>query len=188
MTEHTHNSSSRMTLWHRPSFWIAITTIALLIVAIGTMRMYATASSSSSSSNLQHAPGSTTVLAVITNSGSTNAPASTLTLHSDGSALLHYFQDSCACIQTNPGRFVDKTFPVGTFSLIQLQSTLTQIGNVSAIPNYGCLKSISFGSTTTITYQGKTSGDVSCLSRADASIYLTLKTEVNGIYQQAIKR
>src|SRR5438552_1449840 len=128
MMDHNHNSSPRIALWRRPTFWIAITVILLLIVVIGTMSMHATASSSGNSNNVQHTSHSTTILALITNSGSANAPASTLTLHTDGSATLHYLPASCTCVQTNPGRFVDKTFPPGTFTLTQLQSTLSQIG------------------------------------------------------------
>ena len=123
-------------------------------------------------------------LVVITNSGSTNMPESTLTINTDGSGSLMYHKDTTA---GNSSRFVDKTFPAGTFNIAQLKNLLRQIGNVSAIPDHGCIKSISFGSTTTITYQGKTSGDISCLSNADLKIYLDAKEQVEALYTQALK-
>jgi len=123
-------------------------------------------------------------LVVITNSGSTNTRASTLTINTDGSGSSMYRKDTTA---GNSSRFVDKTFPAGTFKVAQLKNLLTQIGDVSAIPDHGCIKSISFGSTTTITYQGKTSGDISCLSKADLKIYLDAKEQVEALYTQALK-
>ncbi|GAC1342428.1 MAG: hypothetical protein NVS4B7_01740 [Ktedonobacteraceae bacterium] len=185
---HANNPSAKMKLWRRPSLWIAVVSIALLLTAIITMSMRATASSLPHKQRVQPMPHTTAVLAVITNSGSTNTPQSTLTVNTDGSGSLHYQKDGCACVQQNSNRFVDKTFPVGTFNIAQLKSTLTQAGDVSAIPNHGCIKSVSFGSTTTVTYQGKTSGDLSCLSNTDLKIYLSVKAEVQTIYEQASKR
>ena len=76
---------------------------------------------------------------------------------------------------------MDKTFAAGTFESSQLANILTQIKDVGTIPNHDCLKSASFGSTTTITYQGKTSGDISCLSNEDPKIFLDLKDVVQRI-------
>jgi hypothetical protein len=112
------------------------------------------------------------ILAVITNSGSTNMPGSTLTINNDGSGSLTYRRGAQ---EQRFQRYVDKIFTAGTFDSSQLASVLAQIQDVSTIPNHNCVKSVSFGSTTTITYQGKTSGDLSCLSNADEKIFLDLK-------------
>jgi hypothetical protein len=64
-----------------------------------------------------------------------------------------------------------------------LAALLTKIKDVSAIPDHGCLKSVSFGSTTTITFQGKTSGDLSCLSKEDTPLFLDLKHQVQAMHK-----
>ena len=120
-------------------------------------------------------------LVVITNSGSTNTPAFTLTIHQDGSGKLTYQKGSHA---ERFARFKDKTFPAGTFDSQQLSSQLSGIKDVSTIPNHNCLKSASFGSTTTVTFQGKTSGDLSCLSNQDTPVFLDLKDTVQKISTQ----
>jgi hypothetical protein len=120
------------------------------------------------------------VLAVITNSGSTNAPASTLTVYQDGSGVLTYQKGKSAARFAN---LHDQTFPAGTFASTKLAALLAKIKDVSTIPNHGCLKSVSFGSTTTITFQGKTSGDLTCLSKEDTPLFLDLKHQVQAIHK-----
>lgn len=112
------------------------------------------------------------VLAVITNSGSTNMPGSTLTINNDGSGSITYQKRAQ---EQRFQRYLNRTFVPGTFESSQLANMLTQIQDVSTIPNRNCLKSASFGSITTITYQGKTSGDLSCLSNEDPKIFLDVK-------------
>src|SRR5437879_3615229 len=126
----------------------------------------------------RHPQDTNGVLAVITNSGSTNAPGSTLTIMKDGSGSLTYQKGAQ---EERFSRFVNKTFPRGTFESNQLENMLIQIKDVGTIPNRDCLKSVSFGSTTTITYQGKTSGDLSCLSNEDSKIFLDLKKLVQSM-------
>src|SRR2546430_220369 len=182
MREHADNSTPKGKLWRRPLLWIALGMAIILLVIIGTISMHTTANS------FQNAAPKEGPLVVITNSGSTNTPESTLTINTDGSGSLVYRKDTCAmCTIGNSSRFVDKTFPAGTFNIAQLKNLLTQIGDVSAIPGHGCIKSISFGSTTTITYQGKTSGDVSCLSNADRPGYVDVKEQVEALFMQALK-
>ncbi|HLQ27772.1 MAG TPA: glycosyltransferase family 9 protein [Ktedonobacteraceae bacterium] len=111
-------------------------------------------------------------LAVITNSGSTNAPGSTLAINRDGSGTVTYLKGTQ---QERFKRYVNSTLPAGTFESSQLENILTQIKDVGTIPDRHCLKSTSFGSTITITYQGKTSGDLSCLTNEDPKIFLDLK-------------
>jgi hypothetical protein len=122
------------------------------------------------------------VLAVITDSGSTNKPGSTITINRDGSGSV-IFQRSAG--ERRFGQYVNKTFPPNTFESNQLETILTQINDVDTIPKHNCIKSISFGSVTTITYQGKTSGDLNCLSGEDPQIFLDLKNLVQRIRAQA---
>ena len=178
MREHADNSTPKRKLWRRPRLWIALGMAIILLVIIGTISMHTTANS------FQNGAPKGSLLVVITNSGSTNTPKSTLTLNTDGIGSLVYHKDTTL---GNSSRFVDKTFPAGTFNIAQLKNLLTQIGDVSAIPDHGCIKSISFGSTTTITYLGKTSGDITCLSKADLKIYLDAKVQVEALYTQALK-
>jgi len=51
-------------------------------------------------------------------------------------------------------------FPPGTIDTKALLSLLTEIGDVSRIPTGPCPKSISLGTTTKISYAGRTSGDL----------------------------
>ena len=82
---------------------------------------------------------------VIQNSGSTNAPAYTVTVNPDGSG--------------SDTRH-DRQYAADTLDYRSLQATL------QAVPNWRfrshCVKSASFGTTVTITYNGRTSGDISC--------------------------
>lgn len=92
-------------------------------------------------------------LASITNSSSTNTIGYTLTLYSDGSGVLRYAEPIIK----------GQHFPAHTFNTQQLAAQLNMVKDVSHIPSSPfCIKSSSFGTTTTITYQGKTSPDLSC--------------------------
>src|SRR2546421_12529779 len=158
MREHAYNSTPTGNLWRRPQLWIALGMAIILLVIIGTISMHSTANS------FQNAAPKEGSLVVITNSGSTNTPESTLTINTDGSGSLMYHKDTTA---GNSNKFVDKTFAAGTFKGAQLKKLLTQKSDVSAIPPHSCLKYISFCSTTNITYPGKNSGDISFLSKTD---------------------
>ncbi len=130
------------------------------------------------SSVFQHSQDTNEVLAAITNSGSTNKPGSTIMINKDGGGTL-LFQKRAG--ERRFKQYVNKIFPPNTFESNQLEMILTQIKDVETIPKRNCIKSISFGSITTITYQGKTSGDVSCLSDEDAKIFQDLKNLVQRI-------
>lgn len=163
--------------------WIVVAIIIVLVLIIISRARQAKARNTATTStqpppNTQTSQSTRDVLAVITNSGSTNMPGSTFTIYKNGSGALTY-QKRATQIGFHQE---DKTFPAGTFDISQLEKTLAQIADVSTIPNHNCVKSVSFGSTTTITYQGKTSGDLSCLSNADAQIFLDLKHLVEGLY------
>ncbi len=153
--------------------WIAASAIAVLLFIIVFRYVQARARRM-----LRPPQGTSGVLAEITNSGSTNTPGSTLAINRDGSGTLTYQKGT---EEERFRRYVNKTFPAGTFESSELENILTQIKDVGTVPNHDCLKSASFGSTTTITYQGKTSGDISCLSNEDAKIFQDLKDVVQRI-------
>ncbi len=122
---------------------------------------------------MKHIANTEQTLAIVKNSGSTNTPGWTLTILRDGSGHLSYENVSPRQLFFHP--YEDKAYAAGTFNSNQLESLLTQIDDVSSIPDHGCLKSASFGSKTTISYNGKTSGDLSCLSERDEQLFVRLK-------------
>jgi hypothetical protein len=122
------------------------------------------------------APTGTNILAIINVSGSTNTFPYSITVYQDGSAK--------AAVE---GSTSSETLPPKTVNIVQLQGLLNQIGDVSKIANGSCAKSVSFGTTTTISYNGNTSGDLQCLKddstepRADkdlAAFVANLQAEV----------
>src|SRR5690348_8840826 len=155
MSEHNKSSFLHIFLTRRGLLVSAIVVCIVLLVITAINR------SAMAGSTMQQKDN---VLAVITNSGSTNAPASTLTVYQDGSAVLAYQKGKSAARFAS---YHNQTFPAGTFASNKLATLLGKIKDVSTIPDHGCLKSASFGSTTTVTFQGKTSGDLSCLSSED---------------------
>lgn len=114
---------------------------------------------------------------LITNSGSTNAPGSTLTINPDGSGSINYKKGHWPF-----GLYKNKTFAAHTFDSNQFKSILAEIKGVHSIPNHGCLKSVSFGAVITITYDGETSGDISCLSAQDGKVLYDLRILVQSTY------
>jgi hypothetical protein len=100
------------------------------------------------------------VLAVITQSRSTNTRGYKIVIHNDGSAIAEIEGASFAG-RVDPPR--SQQFPAGTIDTKTLRRLLAEIGDVSSIPTGGCAKSVSFGTRTEITYQGKTSGDLQCI-------------------------
>ena len=184
MPEQDDNTPQQKIKRHRPLLWIFISIVIAIIVlgSIGVLSIHANANNTQ-----QPAQQKSAQLAVITNSGSTNAPASTLTIYIDGSGKLAYQRNTCPiCVKFNPHRFLDKTFPAGTFAVAQLATVLSQVKDVSTIPNRTCLKSVSFGSSTMITYNGKTSGDVSCLFLNDGQAFMTVKKLVMALFTKAV--
>lgn len=105
-------------------------------------------------------PDAQGVLAVITQSRSTNTRGYTVTIHNDGSATAEIEGATVAGRAELPR---SQQFPAGTIDTKTLRSLLTEIGDVSKIPTGGCAKSVSFGTRTEITYAGKTSGDLQCI-------------------------
>ncbi len=114
---------------------------------------------------------------LITSSGSTNTPGSTLAIHSDGSGSIHYKKGLWPF-----GRYKDTTFAAHTFDSNQFKAILAEIKGVHSIPNHNCPKSVSFGVSITITYDGQTSGDISCLSTQDGKALYDLHVLVQSTY------
>jgi hypothetical protein len=104
--------------------------------------------------------GVESILAVITQSGSTNSRGYKVVIHNDGSATAEIGGTSFA-FRTEPSR--SQQFPSRTIDTKTLRRLLTQIGDVSRIPIGSCAKSVSFGTRTQITYASKTSGDLQCI-------------------------
>jgi hypothetical protein len=105
-------------------------------------------------------PGVESILAFITQSGSTNSRGYKVVIHNDGSATVAIDGTGFA-LRTEPSR--SQQFPPGTIDTDTLRRLLTQIGDVSRIPTGSCAKSVSFGTRTQITYASKTSGDLQCI-------------------------
>jgi len=63
-----------------------------------------------------------------------------------------------------------KSFPPGSTDVLAVLQALAGVNDLSAIPiGRNCPKSISFGTTTTVRANGKTSGDLQCIdSESDA--------------------
>jgi peptidoglycan hydrolase-like protein with peptidoglycan-binding domain len=110
----------------------------------------------------------------ITDSGSTNTAGFVLTINADGSGTLN-------TSQSHSTQASIKQIPAGTLRYQTLKL------DIEAVPDLlvqgQCAKSVSFGSTETIVYNGQKSGDVSCPSTASSS--QSLSQEVSAIIAQA---
>jgi hypothetical protein len=87
--------------------------------------------------------------AFIRNSGSTNAAGYAIELHPDGTAYV-----------TQNGRTVRKT--VARAQTRWFFAKLRETGPLDAMPGGACMKSVSFGTSTVVTFGGRTSPDLSC--------------------------
>jgi len=99
----------------------------------------------------------------ILQSGSTNTRPYKVVIHKDGSATVEIGGGNTAFAGQPPQT---KEFPAGTIATKPLQQLLGEIGDVSAIPIGMCAKSVSFGTRTQVVYEGKTSGDLQCVSKS----------------------
>jgi hypothetical protein len=89
------------------------------------------------------------LLATVNVSGSTNTLPYSIKVFADGSASVFIQNQS------------ERDFKTGTVNTVTLANLLQKVGDASQITG-SCAKSASFGTITTITYNGKTSGDISC--------------------------
>lgn len=93
--------------------------------------------------------------ATIVDSGSTNANGYTIRVGSDGNASVTYQPRGGSPIGA-PKRF---TVPAATTSRFFSDLAAARKGKAAAVP---CMKSVSFGSTLKVTWQGWTSPDLTC--------------------------
>jgi hypothetical protein len=104
------------------------------------------------------------VLALIKVSASTNSAEVDVTVYSDGSANRTIGPARNISLDGKPAMFLP-----GQPAVAQFLADLDAVGNVAAIPIGQCPKSTSFGTTTTVTAGGKTSGDLQCLKSPTAA-------------------
>jgi hypothetical protein len=122
-----------------------------------------------------------TEVATINETASTNSSAIDVAVFCDGSAT-RTLEPRGAVGNASSLDPAPKTFPPGSAEVLQFLADLDAVGSVSAIHASpasavlalsGCPKSVSFGTETTISAGGKTSGDIQCLqnpSPADTAI------------------
>ena len=99
-------------------------------------------------------------------SRSTNSPDLHVTVNCDGSAVRLIGESTNNSLGTMP-----RTWEASSPEVVKFLADLDAVGDVSAIPASpadphllsDCVKSVSSGTNTTITAQGKTSGDMQCL-------------------------
>jgi hypothetical protein len=96
-------------------------------------------------------------------SASTNSASITVVIYGDGSA------DRTTGAQGNLPSPAPMTYASGSPAVVTFLSDLTAVGDVSTIPTESCGKSVSFGTTTTVTSNGKTSGDLQCANMPSAA-------------------
>jgi hypothetical protein len=91
------------------------------------------------------------LLATVDVSASTNSSPYSIKLFADGSATMSIKDGS------------SKNFNPGSVDAKTLKALLQNVGDVSQLTSrQPCMKSVSFGTATLITYNGKTSQDLSC--------------------------
>ena len=105
---------------------------------------------------------------IIQNSGSTNTLPFNITINTDGSGTLNVNNTT-------------KQFSAGTLNYQGLISDIQAVPSLS-FPPQGCMKSASFGVTITLSFNGQTSGDLTC--PPSATSYQTLKNDVNNVIAQ----
>jgi hypothetical protein len=117
--------------------------IHLLLLVVAALAANAAEGQSGTSLDEMHA--------LIVNSGSTNFEGFTLILREDGEAKLEQGNSTFQ-------KYLPQTFTTRLFA------DLRAAGALDALPQSQCMKSASFGTTTRISYRGKTSPDISCPS------------------------
>jgi len=91
------------------------------------------------------------LLATVDVSGSTNSSPYSIRIFTDGSATMSIKGGS------------SKNLKSGSVDAKRLRTLLQNVGDVSQLTSsQPCMKSVSFGTVTLITYNGKTSQDISC--------------------------
>lgn len=107
------------------------------------------------------------LVAQIQESASTNASSIAVAVYTDGSA-----QRALGATPLSGHTSFDpspESFPAGTPEVVAFLADLALVGDVSSIQTNNCSKSVSFGTRTTITANGKTSGDLQCALNPSAA-------------------
>lgn len=117
-------------------------------------------------------------LMMIQQTASTNANGINLTIYTDGSESVQYPEKGVLSSALHTTQY-----PAGTIDISELETTVSQVGDVSKLSVDSCAKSASFGTETYITYQGKTSPDLQCLSDASQEQYPFLVDDINEALQ-----
>ena len=99
--------------------------------------------------------------AVVHMTASSNSPPIDVVIYCDASAERTLASD----LPNNNVGITPRTWAAGSPEIVKFLAELDASGDVSqfSVTIYGCAKSASFGTVTTITALGKTSGDVQCL-------------------------
>lgn len=163
-----HDSNFKLGEKRRPSLLLLLAGLVVVLTGIALVSLQTRAESQPKVENDE---------ILIANSGSTNTPSSMLTINPDGGGSIRYEKGHWPF-----GSYKDRTFPAHTFEINQFKTLIAEIKDMRAIPNHGCPKSISFGSTITITYHGEKSGDISCLSMEDGKVLYDLRLLVQNTY------
>jgi hypothetical protein len=95
-------------------------------------------------------------------SRSTNSPEIDVAVNADGSA-------ERTAVGGGSIRPAPMSYPPESPAVEQFLADLVASGDVSQIPTAQCPKSASFGTTMTVTANGKTSGDLQCLQNPTAA-------------------
>lgn len=105
--------------------------------------------------------GGRALVATVVQSLSTNSAEVDVAVYSDASAVRTLGPSrpyGSHSLDATP-----KTYDASSPEVAAFLSALAKVGDVSAIATGGCLKSTSFGTVTTVTVAGTTSGDLQCL-------------------------
>jgi hypothetical protein len=118
------------------------------------------------------AEGGRAEVAHIRETASTNTPEINVAVYADASAQR-------TIVGSNAAYVANKTYPAGSADVTTFLTELHLVGDVSKIPTASdCGKSVSFGTETIVSADGKTSGDLQCLlataPNADADAMLAL--------------
>jgi hypothetical protein len=135
---------------------------ALVVVTLMLTGLISQGSPATTKTGQGKNPDAENILTVISKSRSTNSPAYRVVVRNDGSATAEIGGANVAA-SSEPAQL--RTFTAGSIDSQTLRRLLTELGDVSAIPTGHCPKSVSFGTTTQVTYEGKTSGDLECVRR-----------------------
>ena len=109
---------------------------------------------------------------VITDSGSTNRTGMSITLGARDHAM----------VEDRRGTKAKMKLEAGAHS--KLIKDLENAGPLDQLPARHCMKSVSFGSSTFITYNGVRSPDLSCSGQTDPAV-IALQKDVEPIMNQA---